>query len=204
MYMCIYGMDSPGGYQLVGRTLPIWNKFLKNAQFAANEPWLLHFFDQVRFYPVSEAELTQLRDDFREGRATIRIEETVFDFPQHLQFLRDNAADIAEFRTRQAEAFEAEVERWQLDDQASVAESLPPEVIAEDDDALPVCADMSGNIWKVLVNPGDAVTEGQPLVIVEAMKMELAINAPQSGKVKRIACQPGRPVSPGDTLLWLE
>lgn len=158
----------------------------------------------MRFYPVSEAELTQLRDDFREGRATIRIEETVFDFPQHLQFLRDNAADIAEFRTRQAEAFEAEVERWQLDDQASVAESLPPEVIAEDDDALPVCADMSGNIWKVLVNPGDAVTEGQPLVIVEAMKMELAINAPQSGKVKRIACQPGRPVSPGDTLLWLE
>ncbi len=57
MYMCIYGMDSPGGYQLVGRTLPIWNKFLKNAQFAAGEPWLLRFFDQVRFYPVSEAEL---------------------------------------------------------------------------------------------------------------------------------------------------
>ncbi len=82
----------------MGRTLPIWNKFLKNAQFAANEPWLLRFFDQVRFYPVSEAELTQLRDDFREGRATIRIEETVFDFPQHLQFLRDNAADIADFQ----------------------------------------------------------------------------------------------------------
>ncbi len=33
MYMCIYGMDSPGGYQLVGRTLPIWNKYVKNAQF---------------------------------------------------------------------------------------------------------------------------------------------------------------------------
>ena len=30
VYMCIYGMDSPGGYQLVGRTLPIWNKHLKN------------------------------------------------------------------------------------------------------------------------------------------------------------------------------
>ena len=49
MYMCIYGMDSPGGYQLVGRTLPIWNKFVKNAQFADGQPWLLHFFDQVRF-----------------------------------------------------------------------------------------------------------------------------------------------------------
>ena len=45
--MCIYGMDSPGGYQLVGRTLPIWNKFLKNPVFAPGQPWLLRFFDQV-------------------------------------------------------------------------------------------------------------------------------------------------------------
>ena len=58
MYMCIYGMDSPGGYQLMGRTLPIWNKFVKNPQFAPDEPWLLRFFDQVSFYPVSEEELT--------------------------------------------------------------------------------------------------------------------------------------------------
>ena len=52
VYMCIYGMDSPGGYQLVGRTLPIWNKFLKNPVFVNQQPWLLKFFDQVRFYPV--------------------------------------------------------------------------------------------------------------------------------------------------------
>ncbi|WP_198104335.1 carboxyltransferase domain-containing protein, partial [Xanthomonas citri] len=38
VYMCIYGMDSPGGYQLVGRTVPIWNTFLRNRQFGA-EPW---------------------------------------------------------------------------------------------------------------------------------------------------------------------
>ena len=85
-----------------------------------------------------------------------------------------------------------------------MTENLLPDEVEEDGVALPVCADMNGNIWKVLVAPGDVVEEGQPLVIVEAMKMELAINAPQGGKVKRIACQPGRPVSPGDTLLWLE
>ena len=54
------------------------------------------------------------------------------------------------------------------------------------------------------MQPGDAVEAGQTLIIVEAMKMELAIVAPQAGMVKRIACQAGRPVSPGDTLLWLE
>lgn len=205
MYMCIYGMDSPGGYQLVGRTLPIWNKFLKNPQFSADEPWLLRFFDQVRFYPVSEAELDNLRDDFREGRATVRIEETVFDYAEHLRFLAAHADEIAHFHQRQAQAFEREVARWHLDEQNADAEMLPPPAIdLIDDEAFAVTGDMNGNIWKVLVKPGDEVTEGQPLIIVEAMKMELAIHAPQAGRVKRVACQPGHPVSPGDALLWLE
>lgn len=205
MYMCIYGMDSPGGYQLVGRTLPIWNKFLKNNQFAAGEPWLLRFFDQVRFYPVSEEALNQLRDDFREGRATIEIEESTFDYAQHLHFLRSHAEEIAQFRTHQAAAFEAEVERWQLDDQQTIADAPAEAMVVEHDDhAQAVTADMNGNIWKVLVNAGDEVMAGQPLIIVEAMKMELAIYAPQAGRVKGINCQPGRPVSPGDALLWLE
>ncbi len=205
MYMCIYGMDSPGGYQLVGRTLPIWNKFLKNDQFAADEPWLLHFFDQVRFYPVTEDELTQLRDDFREGRATVRIEETLFDFAAHQQFLNDNADSIAAFRQRQSAAFDQEVTLWAQEEQNAPLTSEETLIAPEaDDDALAVCADMNGNIWKVLVQPGDAVEAGQTIIIVEAMKMELAIVAPQAGTVKRIACQAGRPVSPGDTLLWLE
>jgi len=46
-YMCIYPMDSPGGYQLVGRTLPIWNTFGRTGPFTADKPWLLEFFDQV-------------------------------------------------------------------------------------------------------------------------------------------------------------
>jgi len=79
-----------------------------------------------------------------------------------------------------------------------------PVADAVDDGALAVNADMNGNIWKVLVQAGDEVIAGQPLVIVEAMKMELAIHAPQAGRIKRIGCQPGRPVSPGDALLWLE
>ena len=205
MYMCIYGMDSPGGYQLVGRTLPIWNKFLKNDQFAASEPWLLHFFDQVRFYPVSEAELEVLREDFREGRAALTIEKTVFDFAEHRQFLNENADAIAEFRANQATAFEAEVALWAQEEEGAPLtspETLQPE--EADDDALQVSADLNGNIWKVLVKPGDEVAAGQPVIIVEAMKMELAVHAPRAGRVKRIACQPGRAVSPGDVLLWLE
>lgn len=46
--MCIYPMASPGGYQLVGRTLPIWNAFGRTGPFSATKPWLLRNFDQVR------------------------------------------------------------------------------------------------------------------------------------------------------------
>ena len=205
MYMCIYGMDSPGGYQLVGRTLPIWNTFLKNPQFATDAPWLLRFFDQVRFYPVSETELNQLREDFREGRASLRIEETQFDFAAHQQFLADHAAEIAVFRQRQAAAFEQEVQLWAQEEQnAPEADEALASGSEEDESGLAVQADLNGNIWKVLVQPGDEVSAGQTLIIVEAMKMELAIVAPQAGRVTRIACQAGRPVSPGDNLLWLE
>lgn len=47
-YMCIYPMVSPGGYQLIGRTLPIWNTFGRVKPFSPATPWLLRNFDQVR------------------------------------------------------------------------------------------------------------------------------------------------------------
>ena len=47
-YLCIYPMDSPGGYQLVGRTLPIWSTFGRVGPFTPAKPWLLRYFDQVQ------------------------------------------------------------------------------------------------------------------------------------------------------------
>ena len=47
-YMCIYPMDSPGGYQLIGRTLPIWSTFGRVGPFSPAKPWLLNYFDQAR------------------------------------------------------------------------------------------------------------------------------------------------------------
>ncbi|WP_252360082.1 carboxyltransferase domain-containing protein, partial [Acinetobacter baumannii] len=47
-YLCVYGMEGPGGYQFVGRTLQMWNRYHEVADFAG-KPWLLRFFDQLRF-----------------------------------------------------------------------------------------------------------------------------------------------------------
>jgi len=202
VYMCVYGMDSPGGYQLVGRTLPIWNKFLRNPVFAPGRPWLLRFFDQVRYHEVSEAELDRLRDDFRAGRATIRIEEEIFDLGAHEAFLAANAESIADFRARQAVAFEEEVARWKEEDVRPVAEEPPPP--EEETAGRKVAADIHGSVWKVLVEEGQTVAAGDPVVILEAMKTELRVPAPVGGTIRSIRCRQGRAVVAGETLLVME
>ncbi len=205
VYMCIYGMDSPGGYQLVGRTLPIWNKFLRNPQFTRNEPWLLKFFDQVRYYEVSEEELLVQREDFREGKFTVRIEESTFSLKQHLAFLTENAQSIASFKTTQQQAYAQEIEHWQSDNafgevKESIHEDDELEVLSGD----PLHTDFSGNIWKVCVTSGQQVNKGDILVIIEAMKIEFSIRAPYNASIEAVLCQPGKIVNAGDKLLNLQ
>lgn len=206
VYMCIYGMDSPGGYQLVGRTLPIWNKFLKNSDFKNGEPWLLKFFDRVRYYEVTEDELTAQREAFREGKLTLRIEDSFFSLAEHEKFLTENAASITEFKTKQQAAFTKEVALWQADEEAQVDAALQAKVNTNpiEVDGHAVTADISGNIWKLLVEPGQMVEVDQPLLIVEAMKMEFSVYADRVAKVTSIHCTPGKPVNAGDLLVVLE
>jgi urea carboxylase len=71
-------MEGPGGYQFVGRTLQMWNRYRQTAEF--KQPWLLNFFDQIRFYEVSSEELKQIRRDFPQGRYPLKIEESQFHF----------------------------------------------------------------------------------------------------------------------------
>jgi len=65
----------------------------------------------------------------------------------------------------------------------------------------PVKAVLAGNIFKVLVSKGDTVTEGQPVLVVEAMKMETAISAPRAGTISDIFVAEGDAVAVGDSLL---
>jgi biotin carboxyl carrier protein len=67
-----------------------------------------------------------------------------------------------------------------------------------------ITAQMTGRVISVNVKPGDQVTEGQILLIVEAMKMENEIAAPLAGAVKEVAVAAGARVSEGDLLLQIE
>jgi acetyl-CoA carboxylase biotin carboxyl carrier protein len=65
-------------------------------------------------------------------------------------------------------------------------------------------AHITGTVWKVECAVGQEVEEGDTLVIIESMKMEMPVEAEDDGKVKEIKCEEGQSVSEGDTLVVLE
>ena len=65
-------------------------------------------------------------------------------------------------------------------------------------------AHITGTIWKIKVNAGDKVDEGDVLVIIESMKMEMPIEANDAGTVKEVRAKEGQPVNEGDVLLVVD
>jgi urea carboxylase len=209
-YLCVYGMEGPGGYQFVGRTVQMWNRYRQTADFKDGKPWLLRFFDQIRFYPVSESELLKLRKDFITGHFKLRVEETTFSLKQYNVFLQQNAVSISAFKAKQQAAFEAERDRWAAEGKAEyVSETTLGKADAQSELDLPdgaqaVSAHVTGTVWKLLVKEGQRVEVGSPVVIVESMKMEFAVEAPVCGVVRQLFCKEGGHVSAGQMLLIIQ
>ncbi|WP_032367724.1 5-oxoprolinase/urea amidolyase family protein [Rhodococcoides fascians] len=114
-YLCIYGMEGPGGYQFVGRTTQVWNHSAtySGGPFEEGTPWLLRFFDRISWYSVEPEELMDLRADLAAGRGGgVEITDGEFSLAEHENFLESNAESIAEFRATQAVAFGAERDAW--------------------------------------------------------------------------------------------
>ena len=209
-YLCIYGMEGPGGYQFVGRTVQMWNRYRQTADFIEGKPWLLRFFDQIRFYPVSESELVKLRTDFITGHFKLRVDDTTFSLKDYNAFLRQNATSISAFKANQQAAFEAERERWKSEGKAEyVSEMVLEEADAQSELDLPhgaraISAHVTGTVWKVLVEKGARVKEGETVLVVESMKMEFAVETPVAGTVGQLFCKEGAHVSAGQMLLIVQ
>ncbi|WP_328724732.1 5-oxoprolinase/urea amidolyase family protein [Streptomyces sp. NBC_00259] len=201
-YLCVYGMEGPGGYQFVGRTTQVWSPW------SGPRPWLLRHFDRITWYPVSPAELLELRADMAAGRFTPRVEEGTFSLAAHREFLAEHAASIGEFRSRQAAAFAAEREAWEAAGEFARAEAAsspaaPPTELEVPPGGQVVEAEFAASVWQVNVAAGDAVRAGQPLLALEAMKMESRIPAPRDATVSQVLVAPGTQVTAGTPLLVL-
>lgn len=204
-YLCVYGMEGPGGYQFVGRTLQMWNRYRRTAEFT--EPYLLRFFDQIRFYEVSQEELLQIRDDFPLGKYSLRIEEGEFSLSDYQTMLQNNAGDIADHSQRRQQAFNEELARWHRDGQfhyEAPEVDAAAEAVALIEGEIPVDSAVAGSVWQWLVKEGEEVKVGQPLLLLESMKMEISVFAPEAGRVKKCLLKEGARVAAGQTVVILE
>jgi urea carboxylase len=104
-FLCVYGTEGPGGYQLVGRTAPIWSS-------RESPPWRLRHFDQLRFHPVAEETLEGQRAASARGEWAPVTEPSAFSMAEYDQFVSEHAEAIARFHDRRRAAFDAERAAW--------------------------------------------------------------------------------------------
>jgi urea carboxylase len=121
-YLCIYGMEGPGGYQLVGRTLPVWRKPPADSARKPTQPptasttpltpWLLRTFDLLRFEPVGHEELLRMRAGVADGSLDLRMRATTLDLGTLPGPDSPLPRETTEFTRRREAAFADERSRW--------------------------------------------------------------------------------------------
>lgn len=117
--LALYNVESPGGYQLTGRTIPGVDILGSKQGYALSRPWLFEDFDQLTFYEVSEEEYEKQLAVFHSGSYKYAVEDTIFDMEEHNRLLEETRDEVAEIRRKQAGAqakmaeLEAELmEKW--------------------------------------------------------------------------------------------
>lgn len=214
-YMCIYPMDSPGGYQLVGRTLPIWNTFARSGPFTPDAPWLLRFFDQVRFHHVSEDELEVLRKEFKNGECDIKIEETEFSMAQYNSLVESCKEEVVALKVRQRAAMEVQLQKEEESlarlEAAKAAQGAGDMPVDDEDESIydhpsfvKITSSFTASVWDIKVKPGQQVVKDEVMMILEAMKMESPLHAPVDGVVKAIKAEQSSLAQAGSLLIVLE
>jgi urea carboxylase len=186
----------------------VWSGWQQRGAFEPGSPWLLRFFDRIKWYPVDADELLDLRADITSGRFVPRIEEGTFSLAAYEDFLAEHAKSIAEFRSSQQAAFATERDAWEAAGEFTRAEAAAAPAAPQAEVTVPpggrlIEAEFAASVWQLNVEPGDEVTAGQPLLALEAMKMESRVHAPVDGVVAEILARPGDQVEAGTALVVL-
>jgi len=206
-YMCIYGMEGPGGYQLFGRTIQMWNTWRSTPEFAPGHPWLLRFFDRIRFFPVSAEQLMEARTAFPHGGYPVKIEPGEFSYADYAEGLRRDRDSIAAFKQGQQAAFDAERRRWaelridEVPDDAAVSAAIVEDI---PEGYSGVFSEVPGNVWKIFGDVGADVAAGDVVAIIESMKMEIRVLAPVAGRLSSVHVKPGQTLRAGDVIALIK
>lgn len=230
--MSIYPVDSPGGYQMTGRTVPCWDYYSYKPGFD-ERPWIFRDFDILTFYQVSEQELDRLLGKFRAGKYQWECDEVEFDMAEHNRLLEQTVEEVKGIRAKQAVAQEEmtraeneSLERWRREKVEGQVDESTVEKLLDDPDIVSIGAPVDANVWQVKAEEGDDagaetvvsqqlrhVTfidfDDEQIVILEAMKLEIAVKTPKSAsssgkwKIEKLLVKPGDIVTAGSHLALL-
>ncbi|OSD02241.1 urea carboxylase [Trametes coccinea BRFM310] len=191
----IYPIESPGGYQLYGRTLPPWQTWGKGPDFAPDSPWLLRPFDQVTWEVVNEADYVQLETQFDAGQYAFKIEDTVFSMAEYASFVTSIADEVKTFKERQAVAVATEEARelalfseWdRVRREELQARQLQAPTSQGFDGGECLASSLTAHVWKIKCAVGDIIESPEDvLIVLEAMKTEVNVEAGEEFVGRRI------------------
>ena len=175
-YLCVYGMEGPGGYQFVGRTVQMWNTYRTTKNFEEREA-LAAFASSIRSGSIrpKPRNYSKCGSNFRSAGSKCESNKPNLDLAAYHRFLSSIQTEAASFRQTQQEAFAAERCRWTEQGEFDVA--VEESVAAPMDNELHIPAGCSvlrapttASVWRVQTAAGDSVEAGQRVFILEAMK----------------------------------
>ncbi|OGE50922.1 hypothetical protein PENARI_c015G08798 [Penicillium arizonense] len=216
--MNIYPVDSPGGYQMTGQTIPCFDQLGVKPDFSPSQPGLFRDFDQITFYRVEKEELESDLARFRSGCYKFQYEDVIFDMSAHNRLLQQTRDEVAAFKSRQATsqvkmlALEKEsMDRWMAEKAQNHVLPDEIELLKEDPEIVTLYAPLDANVWKVNVSDGNVISSTKVVAILEAMKMEVSVSyngdkkdgIDQSFRIEKVLVQPGDTVRAGDALAFL-
>ncbi|KAL4934449.1 bifunctional urea carboxylase/allophanate hydrolase [Aspergillus undulatus] len=209
--LAIYTVDSPGGYQMTGLTIPGVDILGSKRGYTAQKPWLFEDFDQITFYKVSEEEYERQLALFQSGRYEYEWEEVEFDMAEHNRLLGDTKDEVAAIRAKQRKAqaemdlLEKEMlERWAREKAERGVPMDTVEELLKDPCITAIEAPLNANVWKVEVKEGDKLEKDQIVVILEAMKLEIAVRTESvavGAAVEKILASQGDSIEAGKPLM---
>ncbi|KAI0739997.1 urea carboxylase [Daedaleopsis nitida] len=219
----IYPIESPGGYQLYGRTLPPWQTWGKGRDFAPESPWLLRPFDQVAFKAVSEEEYVEAEKAFDAGQYVFEIEDRTFSMAEYSAFAESVADEVLSFKRGQAAGVAAEEMReresfasWdcrrreEMETRRAAPSTDNPPLDDRGERGPCVTASLTATVWKIKCAIGDVVRSAEDvLVILEAMKTEVNVEAGDECVGRKVSgfgrnVREGAVVQAGDALVFFE
>ncbi|KAL1642198.1 hypothetical protein SLS58_005538 [Diplodia intermedia] len=210
--MSLYPVDSPGGYQMTGRTVPCFDALGWRRGFETARPWLYRDFDLLTYYEVGEAEMEEVLRRWEAGLYEWEWDEVTFDMAEHNALLAETAEEVRGIRARQAVAQEEMVRaereslaRWREEKKSQQVDESTVESLLDDPAITAIEAPVDANVWKVEVADGDVLKANHLISILEAMKLEISVRLPEDMvttgglpvRVEKVLVRPGDTVRAG-------